>query len=130
MHGLACLAEGLGMRATARVCEVAPNTVLQWLVEAAEQRRAFAAYCLCEVHVNQGQLEELYAVLREVKASEMRADEAITPLEHSPSWMWTAMDRRVRCWWSSMSAPVPARWRSAWCIRSWRCWRQVACRFF
>src|SRR5215467_14475679 len=28
---LACLAEGLGIRATARVFEVAPNTVLEWL---------------------------------------------------------------------------------------------------
>jgi len=33
---LACLAEGLGIRGTARVFEVAPDTVLQWLVEAAE----------------------------------------------------------------------------------------------
>jgi hypothetical protein len=36
---LACLAEGLGMRAMARVFEVASNPVLQWLVEAAEQLR-------------------------------------------------------------------------------------------
>jgi transposase-like protein len=33
---LACLAEGLGIRATARVFEMDPNTVLHWLVEAAE----------------------------------------------------------------------------------------------
>src|SRR5215831_5954040 len=32
---IACLAEGLGIRGTARVFEVDPNTVLQWLVEAA-----------------------------------------------------------------------------------------------
>ena len=38
---IACLAEGLGIRGTARVFEVDPNTVLQWLVEAAEQLRAF-----------------------------------------------------------------------------------------
>src|SRR5215470_17181301 len=44
---LACLAEGLGIRATARVFEVDPNTVLQWLVEAAEQLHAFARYVLC-----------------------------------------------------------------------------------
>jgi len=50
---LACLAEGLGIRATARVFEVAPNTVLQWLVEAAEQLHAFSASFLCEVHVEQ-----------------------------------------------------------------------------
>ena len=89
---LACLAEGLGIRATARVFEVAPNTVLQWLVEAAEQLRAFSAYFLCEVHVNQLQLDELYAVLREVKAGELSEDEAIIRLERSPYWVWTAMD--------------------------------------
>src|SRR5262245_6773211 len=33
---IACLAEGLGIRGTARVFEVDPNTVLQWLVDAAE----------------------------------------------------------------------------------------------
>ena len=39
---IACLAEGLGIRGTARVFEVDPNTVLQWLVEAAEQLQAFS----------------------------------------------------------------------------------------
>jgi hypothetical protein len=47
------------MRATARVFEVSPNTVLDWLVEAAEQRTAFAAYCLCELYVTLVQLDEL-----------------------------------------------------------------------
>ena len=50
---LACLAEGLGIRATARVFEVEPHTVLHWLVEAAEQLRAFSRYFLCDVHVEQ-----------------------------------------------------------------------------
>jgi hypothetical protein len=54
MHVLACLAEGLGMRATARVFAVAPNTVLHWLVEAAEQFTAFSAYCLCDLHALPG----------------------------------------------------------------------------
>jgi hypothetical protein len=36
------LAEGLGIRAVARVFEVDPNSVLQWLVEAAEQLQAFS----------------------------------------------------------------------------------------
>ncbi len=89
---LACLAEGLGIRATARVFEVAPKTVLHWLVEAAEHLQAFAAYFLCDVHVNQVQLDELYAVLREVKAGGLREDEAIKRLEGSPYWVWTAMD--------------------------------------
>jgi hypothetical protein len=36
---LACLAEGLGIRATARGFEVDPNTVLHWLVEAEAIKR-------------------------------------------------------------------------------------------
>ncbi len=89
---LACLAEGLGIRATARVFEVAPNTVLHWLVEAAEQLTAFSAYVLCEVHVQQLQLDELYAVLSAVKDGEMCQEEAIRRLSRSPHWVWTAID--------------------------------------
>jgi IS1 family transposase len=89
---LACLAEGLGIRATARVFEVAPNTVLQWLVEAAEQLQTFSRSFLCDVHVEQLQLDELYAVLRDLKAGEIGEDEAIQRLERSPYWVWTAMD--------------------------------------
>jgi hypothetical protein len=89
---LACLAEGLGIRATARVFEVAPNTVLQWLVAAAEQLRAFSSYFLCDLHLKQLQLDELYAVLRDLKAGKISDDEALTRLKRSPSWVWTAMD--------------------------------------
>ena len=59
---VACLAEGLGLRATVRVFEVAPSTVLQWLTEAAEHLRAFYAYFLCDLHLEQLQLDEVYAV--------------------------------------------------------------------
>ena len=89
---LACLAEGLGIRATARVFEVDANTVLHWLVEAAEQLRAFSAYFLCDLHLEQLQLDELYAVLRDLKAGEISDDEAIKRLERSPYWVWTVMD--------------------------------------
>jgi len=89
---LACLAEGLGIRATARVFEVAPHTVLHWLAEAAEQLRAFSAYFLCDLHLEQLQLDELYAVLRELKDGNLSEDEAIARLERSPYWVWTAMD--------------------------------------
>ena len=89
---LACLAEGLGIRATARVFAVDANTVLHWLVEAAEQLRAFSAYFLCDIHVRQLQLDELYAVLRDVKTGALSEDEAIEHLERSPYWVWTAMD--------------------------------------
>ena len=89
---LACLAEGLGIRATARVFEVAPHTVLHWLVEAAEQLRAFSAYFFCDLHVKQVQLDELYAVLRGVINGEISEDDAIKRLERSRHWVWTVID--------------------------------------
>jgi len=92
VHVLACLAEGLGIRATARVFEVAPNTVLAWLMEAPEHLRAFSRYFLCDVHVEHLQLDELYAVLRDRKAGAISDDEAIERLERSRYWVWTAMD--------------------------------------
>ena len=92
VHVLACLAEGLGIRATARVFEVDANTVLHWLIEAAEHLRAFAASFLCDLHVKQLQLDELYAVLSAVKDGEITEAKAITRLSRSPQWVWVAMD--------------------------------------
>jgi IS1 family transposase len=89
---LACLAEGLGIRGTARVFEVDPNTVLQWLVEAAAQLQAFSQHALHEVRVQQVQLDELFALLSAVKDGEVSAAEAIARLERSPRWVWAAMD--------------------------------------
>ncbi len=89
---IACLAEGLGIRGTARVFEVDPNTVLQWLVEAAEQLQAFSRHVLHDVRVRQVQLDELFALLSAVKAREVSEAEAIERLERSPQWIWVAMD--------------------------------------
>src|SRR5947209_7312899 len=60
---VACLAEGLGIRGTSRVFEVDPNTVLGWLLEAAEQLHAFSRHVLHDVRVRQVQLDELFALL-------------------------------------------------------------------
>jgi len=89
---IACLAEGLGIRGTARVFEVDPNTVLQWLVEAAEQLQAFSRHVLHDVRVRQVQLDELFALLSAVQAGEVSEAEAITRLSRSPHWVWTAID--------------------------------------
>src|SRR5207244_3841867 len=86
------LAEGLGIRAVARVFEVDPNTVLAWLVDVAEHATAFSRYFLHDVRVNQVQLDELFALLSAVKAGEVSEAEAITRLSRSPHWVWTAMD--------------------------------------
>ncbi len=92
VHVIACLAEGLGIRGTARVFEVDPNTVLQWLVEAAEQLRAFSRHVLRDVRVRQVQLDELFALLSAVQDGEVSAAEAIGRLERTPQWVWVAMD--------------------------------------
>jgi len=86
------LAEGLGIRAVARVFEVDPNTVLQWLVEAADQLIAFSQYFLHDVQVTQVQLDELFALLSAVKAGEVSEAAAIERLSRSPHWVWTALD--------------------------------------
>jgi IS1 family transposase len=89
---IACLAKGLGIRGTARVFEVDPNTVLQWLVEAADQLQAFSRYVLHDVRVQQVQMDERFALLSAVKDGEVSAAEAIERLERSPQWIWVAMD--------------------------------------
>src|SRR5216683_6027939 len=89
---IACLAEGLGIRGTARVFEVDANTVLQWLVDAAEQLRAFSQHFLHDVRVQQVQLDELFALRSAVKDGTVSEAEAIERLERSPQWVWVAMD--------------------------------------
>src|SRR6266566_3340072 len=89
---IACLAEGLGIRGTARVFEVDPNTVLQWLVETAEHLQAFSRHFLHALHVNQVQLDELFALLSAVKDGQVNEAEAIERLERTPQWVWVALD--------------------------------------
>jgi len=92
VHVIGCLAEGLGIRGTARVFEVDPNTVLQWLVEAADQLRAFSCHFLHNVRVTQVQLDELFALLSAIKDGAVNEAEAIERLERVPHWVWVAMD--------------------------------------
>jgi IS1 family transposase len=66
--------------------------VLHWLIEAAEHLRAFSAYFLCDLHVKQLQLDELYAVLSAVKEGEISEVKAIKRLSRSPHWVWVAID--------------------------------------
>jgi IS1 family transposase len=89
---IGALAEGLGIRAVARVFEVDPNTVLAWLIEVADHATAFSRYFLHDVRVTQVQLDELFALLRAVKAGVVSETEAIRRLSRSPQWVWTALD--------------------------------------
>jgi transposase-like protein len=88
---IVCLAEGLGIRGTARVFAVDPHTVLPWLVAAAEPLRACSPPFLHAVRVRQGQRDALLALLRAVKNGAVSAAEASERLERAPQWVWVAM---------------------------------------
>jgi IS1 family transposase len=105
VHVIACLAEGLGIRGTARVFEIDANTVLHWLMEAAEQLKAFSAYFLNELHLNQIQLDELYAVLSAVRDGDISEAEAVEQLSQSPRWVWTAIDPESKLLLSTQVGP-------------------------
>src|SRR4030095_11451230 len=86
------LAEGLGIRAVARVFEVDPNTVLQWLVDVADHAAAFTQYFLHDVRVTQATLDETFALRSAVQAGQVSGPEAIPRLSRSPRWVWGAID--------------------------------------
>jgi IS1 family transposase len=89
---IAALAEGLGIRAVARVFETDPTTVLGWLVEAADHLEAFSRHFLRDVYVEQVQMDELFALLSAVKDGDITETEAVKRLSRSPYWVWVAMD--------------------------------------
>jgi IS1 family transposase len=86
------VAEGLGIRAAARVFAVDPNTVLVWLTEVADHAATFSGYFLHHLRVTQVQLDELFALLSVVKAGEVREAEASQRLSRTPHWVWVALD--------------------------------------
>ena len=86
------LAEGLGIRAVARLFELDPNTVRPWLVEAADHLKAFSPSFRHDVHVTQVQLDALLALRSAVKGGEISETEAIACLSRSPHGVWVAMD--------------------------------------
>src|SRR5499427_4713095 len=86
------LAEGLGIRAVARVFEVDPNTVLAWLVEVADHAAAFSQYFLHDLRGTQVQLDELFTLLSAVKTGEVSEAAAVERLSCSPHWVWAAID--------------------------------------
>jgi IS1 family transposase/transposase-like protein len=86
------VAEGLGIRAVARVFAVDPNTVLQWLGETADHAAAFSQSFLHDLCVTQVQLDELFALLSAVKAGEISEADAIRHTSRSPHWVWVALD--------------------------------------
>ena len=105
LQAIGCLAEGLGLRATARVFAIEAKTVLEWLIEAAAHSTAVSTYLLQDLRVSQIQLDELFALVAEWRTqlpTEAEAAEALERLPRRPRWVWTAIDPISKVWlhWS------------------------------
>jgi hypothetical protein len=84
-------AAGRGLRAGARVVEVAPKTGRPWRVAAAAQLDACSQDCLPAGRVTQGPLDALFALRSAVKAGTVSEAEASERLSRSPHGLWGAM---------------------------------------
>jgi len=109
VHGSGGRAAGLGMRGTARGCAVAPNTVRHCLRAAAEPGRAGAPSGLHALHLTQGHLDALYAVLRALKEGPGSEEGASERLSRSPPWGGRRSLSRAKCGcrWTSGNAAWP-----------------------
>ncbi len=98
LRAVAAVAEGLGIRAVARVFETQPQTVLSWLIEAGAHAETLTQYLLHDLQVSQIQLDELFARVSAVVAEQTGEAEAIERLSRSPRWVWTAIDPVSKLW--------------------------------
>jgi IS1 family transposase len=91
-RALASLAEGMAVRGVGRVFEVDPNTVLDWLAQAASHIEAVSHFLLHDLQVSQVQMDELYALLSQIDQGELSPQEAARRLRRPHRWVWGAID--------------------------------------
>lgn len=84
------LAEGMGVRAVARIHKVAPDVVLEWLQKAGEHCQALSECWLHDLHVTQVQLDELWTFVR--KKERMLKEWEQLHSEWGDTWVWAAFD--------------------------------------
>jgi IS1 family transposase len=84
------LAEGLGIRAVARIHGVQPDTVLDWLKKAGQHCEMLSQYMMQELNVTQVQLDELWTFVRK-KERMLKAWEKLHS-EWGDTWVWVAFD--------------------------------------
>ena len=61
-------------------------------MEAAEHLKTLSRHFLHDLHVEQVQMDELFALLSAVKDGEVTEVEALKRLSRSSHWVWVAMD--------------------------------------
>jgi IS1 family transposase len=84
------LAEGLGVRAVARIHHVEPDTVLDWLRKAGQHCERVSAYMMQELELSQVQLDELWTFVR--KKERMLSEWEKLQTEYGDNWIWMAFD--------------------------------------
>lgn len=86
-QALTALAEGLGIRKTARVFGLDPNTVESWLRQAAEHVDAVSHYMTNDLQLSQVQVDELWALLGR-RDEQAPSDER----QRAVRWVWAGID--------------------------------------
>lgn len=84
------LAEGLGIRAVARIHDVKPDTVLEWLKKAGQHCEMLSECMMHDLKVSQVQLDELWTFVRKKERKLKEWDKL-----HSTwgdTWIWVAFD--------------------------------------
>jgi transposase-like protein len=66
---IACLAEGNGIRATARIKKVDKDTVAAWLGKASQHVEAVSRYLMVNLHFEAVQLDEFWSFVQKKKPS-------------------------------------------------------------
>ena len=84
------LAEGLGVRAVARIHHVEPDTVLEWLRKAGQHCKQVSEYMMQEMQLSQVQLDELWTFVR--KKERMLSEWEQLCTEYGDNWIWVAFD--------------------------------------
>ncbi len=84
------LAEGLGIRAVARIHGVKPDVVLEWLKKAGQHCQLLSECLMRDLHVTQVQLDELWTFVR--KKERMLKEWEKLSSEWGDTWVWVAFD--------------------------------------
>lgn len=90
IHAYKDLAEGLGVRATARVNGVDKDTVLRWVKRAGQHCQRVSEYMMQGLELTQVQLDELWTFVRKKQRQLSEWEKEHT--EYGDNWIWTAFD--------------------------------------
>ena len=90
LHAYKDLAEGLGVRATARVNGVDKDTVLRWVKRAGQHCQQVSEYMLQGLELTQAQMDELWTFVRKKQRQLSEWEKEHT--EYGDNWIWIVFD--------------------------------------